>query len=149
MELLLKRKYFTQNSTVSDLSVDGVFFCNVLEDVDRALDSQMGKERIGWLKQYGKTAIPYGRYEVIISYSNRFKKYLPLLVNVPGYDGIRIHPGNYHTDTEGCLLPGTYSPSVPDFVGKSKVAFDSLMSVLKDAEKKEKIFITVTKHTEP
>lgn len=145
MELLLQRKYFTQNSTVSDLSIDGIPFSNILEDVDRALDSEMGKERIGWLKQYGKTAIPYGRYEVIISYSNRFKKYLPLLVNVPGYDGIRIHVGNYHTDTDGCLLPGIYDPKLPDFVGKSKVTFDKLMSILKEAEKREKIFITVTK----
>ena len=145
MELLLQRKYFTQNSTVSDLFIDGTPFSNVLEDVDRALDSEMGKERIGWLKQYGKTAIPYGRYEVIISYSNRFKKYLPLLVNVPGYDGIRIHVGNYHTDTDGCLLPGIYDPKLPDFVGKSKVTFDKLMSILKEAEKREKIFITVTK----
>ena len=146
MELKLVRKYFTANSTVSELWVNNSLFCHILEDVDRALDSEkMSKERIGWLKQFGKTAIPYGRYEVIISYSNRFKKYLPLLVNVPGYDGIRIHVGNYHTDTDGCLLPGIYDPKLPDFVGKSKVTFDKLMSILKEAEKREKIFITVTK----
>lgn len=145
MELLLKRKHFTSLSTVSELYINGEFFSHILEDVDRALDSNMGRERIGWLKQYGKTAIPYGRYEVVISYSHKFKKYLPLLVNVPGYDGIRFHPGNYHTDTEGCLLPGIYG-TTPDFVGKSVLTFNKLMSILEKTIKKEKIFITITKH---
>lgn len=144
MELKLIRKYFTGKSTVSELYINNKLFCHVLEDVDRALDSKMGKARIGWLKQYANTAIPYGKYEIVNTYSNRFKKYLPLLVNVPGYDGIRIHPGNYHTDTEGCLLPGTYNPKVIDFVGNSKITFDALFKILQDAEKKEKIFIEIT-----
>lgn len=65
------------------------------------------------------------------------------MVNVPGYDGIRIHVGNYHTDTDGCLLPGVYK-NTPDFVANSKITFDKLYKVLQDAEKKEKIFITIT-----
>ncbi len=143
MELRLKRKYFTSKSTVSELYVNDTLFCHVLEDVDRALDSKMGRERIGWLKQFSKTAIPYGKYEIVISYSNRFKKYLPLLVNVPGFDGIRIHPGNYAEDTEGCLLPGTYSEKAPDFVGNSRLTFAKLFATLKSVEKYEKIFITI------
>lgn len=144
MELLLKRKYFTEKSTVSELYVNDQLFSYVLEDTDRALDSKMGRKRIGWLKQYGKTAIPYGRYEIVISFSARFKKYLPLLVNVPGFDGIRIHPGNYAEDTEGCLLPGTYNEQTPDFVGNSRVTFGKLLSKIQSVEKYEKIFITIT-----
>ena len=144
MELKLIRKYFTENSTVGELYVNDKLYCYVLEDVDRGLDSKMGIKRIAWLKQHSKTAIPYGKYEIANTYSNRFKKYLPLLINVPGYDGIRIHPGNYADDTEGCLLPGTYDPKVPNFVGNSRVTFDALFKVLQDAEKKEKIFIEIT-----
>ena len=143
MELKIIRKYFSDKSTISVLYINDQFFSHVLEDVDRALDSKMGIKRISWLKQYGKTAIPYGRYEIVLTYSNRFKKYLPLLVNVPGYEGIRIHVGNYHTDTDGCLLPGEYK-NVPDFVGNSKITFDKLFKILQDTEKKEKIFITIT-----
>lgn len=144
MELKLVRKYFTSESTISELYINDVLFCHALEDVDRALDSKMSRERIGWLKQFGKTAIPYGKYEIITSYSNRFKDYLPLLVNVPGYEGIRIHPGNYAKDTEGCLLPGTYDPKVPDFVGNSRLSFAKLFETIKKVEKQEKIFITIT-----
>lgn len=145
MKLKLVRKYFTANSTVSELWVDNSLFCHVLEDVDRALDAEkMSKDRIGWLKQFGKTAIPYGEYEIINSFSNRFKTYLPLLVNVPGYEGIRIHAGNYHTDTEGCLLPGTYNPNTPDFVGNSKKTFADLFKLLSSVEKTEKIYITIS-----
>ncbi len=143
MELKLIRKYFTAESTVSELYINDTLFCHILEDVDRALNSEMSRERIGWLKQFGKTAIPYGKYEIITSYSNRFKDYLPLLVNVPGYEGIRIHPGNYAKDTEGCLLPGIYDPKVVDFVGNSRVTFAKLFEVIKKVEKQEKIFITI------
>lgn len=144
MNLKLIRKYFTDKSTIGELYIDNQFFCHILEDVDRALDSKMSIKRIGWLKQYANTAIPYGTYEIVISYSNRFKKYLPLLINVPGYDGIRIHPGNYHTDTEGCLLPGVYNPKTPDFVGTSKITFEKLFKVLSSVEKQEKILIEIT-----
>lgn len=144
MELKLIRKYFTEKSTVGELYVNGKFQCHILEDTDRALDSEMSLKRIAWLKQKTKTAIPYGTYEIVISYSGKFKKYLPLLIKVPGYDGIRIHPGNYAEDTDGCLLPGTYNIKTPDFVGNSRIAFDALFKILQDAEKKEKIFIQIT-----
>lgn len=148
MDLKLVRKYFTDQSTVSELYINDELYCHVLEDVDRALDSKtMKKERIAWLKQHGKTAVPYGVYEVVISYSNRFKTYLPLLVNVPGYDGIRIHPGNYAKDTEGCLLPGQYNEKIPNFVGKSRDTFNALLKILKSVEKNEKIIITILPET--
>jgi hypothetical protein len=143
MELKVVRKTFTQESTIGELYVNDVFQCFIIEDVDRGLDSKMSVEEINKKKVFAKTSIPTGRYEIAITYSNRFQKYLPLLLNVPGFEGVRIHPGNTSADTEGCLLPGVEKSK--DFVGQSKAAFASLFAKLKAIEKKEKIFITITK----
>lgn len=81
------------------------------------------------VKLKGKTAIPAGVYDVTITPSARFKKELPLLLNVPMFEGIRIHPGNTAADTEGCLLPGRLREA--DFVGQSNVAFQALFAKLR------------------
>lgn len=141
MELEMTRKVRTQVSTISELKVNGVFECFVLEDKDRGLSKDMPLSEMMALKVHGKTAIPTGRYEIVISYSNRFQKYLPELRDVPGYAGIRIHPGNTAADTEGCLLPG--QTKAKDMVGSSRVAFNALFTKLKAVERKEKIFITI------
>ena len=92
--MTLERMIFTGESTIGELSFDGIFSCYVLEDTcrDHKID--------------GKTAIPPGRYEVIRNHSERFNRTLPLLLDVPNYFGVRIHPGNTAKDTFGCLLPG-------------------------------------------
>lgn len=141
MELKLIRNSRTEKSTIGQLYINGVKECLILEDKDRGLKKSMPIAEIKKLKVDAKTAIPAGRYEVAITYSNRFKKYLPLLIGVPGYEGVRIHPGNKAEDTEGCLLPGT-SQSL-DFVSNSRVAFDALFHKMKAVEKKEKIFIEI------
>jgi len=97
MELLLQRDARTEKSTTGKLSVDGVFECYTLEDKDRGLISSMPLEEIMSKKVYGQTAIPTGRYEVTISYSPKFQRMMPLLNGVPGYDEVRIHPGNSNT----------------------------------------------------
>lgn len=106
MNLTLIRKYFNPESTIGELFVDNKFFCHILEDVDRNLSSSMEIEEIKKLKVKSLTAIPTGTYEVIINYSGRFKQDMPLLLNVPGFEGIRIHVGNTSLDTDGCLLAG-------------------------------------------
>jgi hypothetical protein len=115
--------------------------CFILEDVDRGLDSSMNLAEIAAQKVYGKTAIPAGRYEVVITWSNRFKRLLPLLLNVKGFTGIRMHVGNYATNTDGCLLPGT--GVTKDMVVNSVRAFEALNAKLTEAVKKEKVFITI------
>ena len=126
MELLLRRHIFTPKTTIGDLFVDGRFECYVLEDRYRPPPEP---------KVFGETAIPNGRYEVRITRSPRFSAmaghdvFLPLLVNVPGYEGVRIHPGNKAEDTEGCLLPGRVVQ--PDRVLNSREAFDALFAKLK------------------
>lgn len=145
MELKLTRKIFTEKSTVGSLSINGEFYCSVLEDKDIGLTSAMSVNDIAKVKIQDMTCIPYGTYEVVISYSNNFKKQLPLLVGVKGFEGIRVHAGNTDADSRGCLLVGVYDLRLPDFVGNSKKTMDKLMLILLEALTKEKIFITITK----
>ena len=141
MELLLARKKFTSSSTIGELYVNGSFQCYTLEDYDRDKNRDGDLNDQGEQKVFGKTAIPRGRYQVVVSYSDRFKKYLPLLLNVPGFAGIRIHSGNTAADTEGCLLVGTTCQA--DFIGNSRVAFQALMPKIENAVKTEKVYITI------
>ena len=105
MELLLERKYCKEEYTVGRLSINGIFFSNTLEDTVRDINKN-GTFDCGEFKIKGHTAIPYGEYEVIVNYSPKFKRELPLLLNVKHFEGIRIHRGNSKKDTEGCILPG-------------------------------------------
>jgi hypothetical protein len=132
MELKLVRTDFTEDSTIGELYVDGQFECYILEDTVR--DSKI----------YGKTAIPYGTYDIKITFSPRFKRHLPILVDVPNYQGVRIHVGNYSKDTEGCLLPGRTKGK--DFVGSSRAAFNKLYGKMVYADQHgEKLTIEITK----
>lgn len=121
MHLLLKRVQLDPDVTIGALSIDGEHFCWVCEDPVREVP---GEPVEAW-KVYGKTAIPHGVYKVVITWSNRFGRLLPLLVDVPGYSGVRIHPGNTAADTEGCLLPGLVRSAKG--VGHSRPACDYLL----------------------
>lgn len=105
MKLLLERKYCKKEYTIGNLYINGVFYCNILEDTVRDFNKN-GIFDCGEIKIKGSTAIPYGEYDIIVTYSPKFKRELPILLNVPAFDGIRIHRGNTNKDTEGCLLPG-------------------------------------------
>lgn len=142
MEILVRRRIKTQLSTLSSLSINGDYECCTIEDKDRGLKSTMALLTIKALKIFGETAIPTGRYRVIISYSPHFKKYLPEILNVPGYAGIRIHAGNTAADTEGCLIVGTEYKS--DSVINSRMTLGNLMMKLESVEKTEEIWITIS-----
>ena len=105
MKLTLKRIALRPTYTIGRLYVDGNYFCDTLEDTVRDLNKN-GKFDNGEKKVYAKTAIPYGTYEIKWTYSPRFKKYTPQLMNVPSFEGIRTHSGNTSADTEGCLILG-------------------------------------------
>jgi hypothetical protein len=140
----LKRKIFTDKSTIGQVTLEDKPICYVLEDKDRGLDASMGLDEITKLKVYGETCIPYGTYEVVITYSQRFKKDLPLLLNVPGYMGIRIHAGNTPEHSHGCLLPG--SSITLDYVSGSMIAFSKWFGLIQDALlSNKKVFIKITK----
>jgi len=142
MELKLVRSIYSDKSTIGQLSINGSNFCDTLEDVCRDANRDGDLQDPGEQKVYGKTAIPAGRYEVILNQSARFKKLMPLLLNVTGFEGIRIHNGNKPEHTEGCILVG--KKTGPDFVGNSVDTFDRLMIRLKAIATKERIFITIT-----
>ncbi len=135
MNIKLVREDFTEESTIGEMFVNNQFFCYALED----------KVREG-VKVPGETAIPFGLYQVVINFSNRFQKYMPLLLNVPDFEGIRIHPLNKASETEGCIGVGMVRGK--NFIGQSRVAYNNLMKILRVVEKKEKIFIEITKEGE-
>ena len=141
MELTLTRKTKTETSTIGNLNINGHFECFILEDVDRGLQQGMSNSELSNLKVHGNTCIPTGRYEIAISFSNKFQKLLPILMDVPVFAGIRIHSGNTALDTEGCLLTG--QTKTKNFVGNSRLAFAALFAKLKTASRLEKIFILV------
>ena len=104
--LRVERKWKKKDHTIGNLYINDVFFSNILEDTVRGLRQDMTPEEIKKIKIHGQTAIPSGRYEIRVTLSARFRRRLPILLNVPGYAGVRIHPGNTDANTEGCLLPG-------------------------------------------
>lgn len=152
MELKLKRKAKRDTYVIGDLSVNEVYFSNTLEDTDRGLTSDMTDEQIEQIKQKGITAIPTGRYKVVMNIqSPKFSKYkqyefcdgyLPRLVDVPGFEGILIHIGNYPKDTDGCILVG--KNTVKGAVMESTATFKELYDILKNADEAgEDIYITI------
>lgn len=124
MRLMLVRDHYYPDATLGKLYIDGGLACYTLEDTDRRLED--GGEKIP-----GQTAIPRGTYPVTITQSARFGKLLPLLANVPGFAGIRIHPGNTAADTEGCILVGT--TRAENSIGNSRAAFGRLYELIEEA----------------
>lgn len=114
MQLLLKRKIYNQKNTIGELFINGIFFCNTLED----------KVRVPFVKVPKETAISKGTYKVIFDFSNRFQKIMPHILNVPNFEGIRIHAGNTEIDTEGCILVGIKSENT---IISSKVTYTELV----------------------
>lgn len=141
MELLLERKYLKSNYTIGKLSINGKFFCNTLEDCVRDINKN-GTFDCGEFKISGHTAIPYGEYEVKVTYSPKFKRELPLLLNVKHFEGIRIHRGNTEKDSSGCILPGENKQKGKVF-NSTKYELE-LTRLIKDCNSKnEKVIIKI------
>ena len=153
MELLIDRKWKKQSYTMSNLYIDGKWFCNCLEDADRGLDNSMSEDMIRTLKKPSITAIPRGTYEITLDVvSPKYSKVqfykdvcngkVPRLKNVKGFDGILIHSGNTDRDSSGCLLVG--HNKVKGQVINSKDTFKQLYQLLQDRKNKgEKITIKI------
>lgn len=130
MEMTLNRKTFTDESTIGELEVDGKFECYTLEDKVRP-------HKIAKV-----TAIPAGRYQVDVTHSNRFKCLMPILLDVPGFQGIRIHSGNTAANTEGCILVG--QKAGVNRIDGSRLAYAPLFEKIQQAKKRnEKIWIDI------
>ena len=101
MEVTLTRIAKRETYTIGRLAINGTYFCDTLEPTWR----DIGVGRPG-RKVMGRTAIPEGRYPLVVTFSPRFKRWLPLLLNVPQFSGIRIHSGNTADDSAGCIVVG-------------------------------------------
>lgn len=121
IKLIRDREHSPEGCVFGRLYVNNKPFCWTIEDQER-------EEKV-----YGKTAIPVGVYKVVITYSNRFKRDLPLLLDVPNFTGVRIHPGNTAADTEGCILPGDAPDYDGKFLGQSRAAFNRLYPLIQSA----------------
>lgn len=140
MKLTLKRIALRSTYTIGKLYIDDAYFCDTLEDTVRDTNKS-GKFDNGEQKIKGKTAIPYGTYEIKWTYSPRFKKYTPQLMNVPSFEGIRVHAGNTSSDTEGCLILGENKQ-----VGKvlnSRATINKFYPIIKEACSNGKVTIEI------
>ena len=146
MEILLKRIARKQTYTIGRLFINGVYFCDTLEDYDALY--------FGKPKTMHKTAIPCGRYEVLLDnyspklgnrepYKTLCNGCVPLINKVPNFSGVRIHIGNSDKDTDGCPLVG--KNKVVGRVVDSKITFTALMNrhLTPARKRKEKVYITV------
>ena len=127
MKLRVERMMCGATCTIGEVTVDGQFECFSLEDCVREIS---GRPTAEW-KLRGDTAIPRGLYGVSITPSVRFKRDLPILEGVEGFSGVRIHPGNTHEDTEGCILVG--KSHTDKTVTESRAAFNALFSKIQQA----------------
>lgn len=123
MKILLKRIFKGEDYTIGNIYVNGQYFADSLEDTVRDV------------KIKGKTAIPAGKYLILMTYSNRFKKIMPLLIDVPGFEGVRIHSGNTPEDTEGCILVG--KNTIKGQLTSSRLYTRMLYDLLKSSENNE------------
>jgi len=136
MKLLLQRSPSSLESTIGKLYADGIFVCVTLEDVVRP----------DGIKIPSETAVPAGNYNVDITPSPRFGCLMPLLVNVQGFVGVRIHWGNSAKDTDGCILVGESKGT--DWISGSRRAWDALMALLNAAKARgETISLTICNAT--
>lgn len=133
MKLKISRDHLQPTYTIGSLYIDHEqgqgweYFCDTLEDVVRDLEHEK--------KVYGKTSIPYGEYKVIINHSNRFNRDMPLLLDVPQFEGIRIHAGNTDADTDGCILLGYNKEK--GMVTNSIKTFTKFFDLLKSSNQKQ------------
>lgn len=152
MEIRTDRRYKKETYTISNLYVDDVWFCNVIEDRDRGLRSDHSLEYIRRVKVPAETAIPTGRYRVTLSVqSPKFSKkakyawckgYLPRVLGVPGFDGILMHAGATAADSAGCLIIGmnTEKGKVTSSMVTLKKLYEKMQAAV---QAKETIWLTV------
>lgn len=152
MEIIVKRIALKDDYTIGKMYVDGVYLCDTLEDKVRDYNKDGDLKDANEQKVYGKTAIPYGRYEIAIDvvspkYAQRASYiwcggYLPRLLNVPHFDGILIHAGNSAESSAGCLLVG--ENKIKGRLVNSMATLKKLYAILKSADAKdEQIWITI------
>ena len=140
MKIVLKRIALRDTYTIGKLYIDNKYICDTVEDKVRDINKN-GKFDEGEKKVYGETAIPYGTYEVKWTYSPRFKRYMPELLNVSNFSGIRIHSGNTAADSLGCIIVG--ENKVVGKVINSRATVNKLYPIIEKGCKEGKVTITI------
>ena len=136
MNLEVARKEILSDRTIGNFYINGVWFAYTMEDTDRIIETT-------GFKIPRKTAIPRGTYQVIIDHSEHFKRDMPHLLNVPFFEGVRIHAGNRPEDTDGCILIGkSYDPKA-HIITESSACFEQFFGLLQEALKTEKVSINI------
>ena len=147
MELILKRIAKRKTYTIGRLyirrqvmdeylpGIEDQYFCDTLEPTCRDYEH-------GAYKVKGRSAIPEGRYAVVISFSPKFKQWLPILLGVPKFDGIRIHAGNTAADTEGCILIGK-NREVGKVLDSRKWLYELKQKIVEAKDRGEAVWITI------
>jgi hypothetical protein len=144
LELTLVRHQFTQDSTIGSLYMNNQLICFTLEDKDRNLFNCHTIEQIKSVKEYGKTAIPYGKYKVVLAYSNKFGQAMPLISNIKGFSNVLIHKGNRPEETLGCILIGMNYGK--DIIYQSTKAFERLYPIIcRYCRDMEGVTLTITR----
>ena len=142
MEIEVRRTEFYPECTHGKLYIDDEYLCDTLEDQDRDFNRDGDITDKGEGKVYGQTAIPRGRYELVLKVSARFGKTLPTILNVPGFTGVLIHSGNTPEETKGCILLGARQKR--GRVMNSRFFMLRFMEIVKPAfEEGEKIYLSV------
>ena len=143
LERIAKRKTYTIGrlairETIVDEYSSGTYdryFCDTLEPTWRDYKN-------GAYKVKGRSAIPEGRYAVVISWSPKMKQWLPILLGVPKFEGIRIHAGNCSEDTEGCILVGR-NLEVGKVLESRKWLYELKMKIVEAKDRGEAVWITI------
>lgn len=143
MTIRIDRKWKKAEYTISRVYINGRYFgCNALEDTDRGLLQTMQITELQRRKIKGKTAIPRGYYDVRITYSPKYKRMMPLVVDVPAFSGIRMHPLNKPEDSEGCI--GYGKNDKVGWISNSKYWTDKICRLIETAlNKGEKVTLIV------
>ena len=157
MKLQVERLWYTARSTIGQWYVDGMYQCDSLEDPVRADPVTATAANEG--KVYGETAIPAGRYRVVLEKPHRYiwsprnGRDLPEadgqllhLLDVPGFTGIYVHALNEPGETLGCIGTGTRDPGRPDWIGGSRVSLERLMRKVGEALRAGELWVDIVDH---
>jgi hypothetical protein len=139
MEIILERKIKNASSTEGNLYINGKWFCHTIEDVVRAAPGAWKSK----LKVYAKTAIPYGVYPVLVTWSERFKRQLTGVFNVPDFSGIRIHNGTSEQSSAGCIIVSYKDDAKNKRLVNDKDAMNDLCDVVTKAQATEKVYLSI------
>jgi hypothetical protein len=142
LDIVLWRKYMKEDYTIGHLSMDSEFICDTIEDKVRDYNRDGDLNDLGEAKVYDETAIPFGRYRVTLEMSPKFKRKLPYLHNVKGFEGVLIHSGNTAIDSAGCIIVGRNK--APGLVIDSRKFELLIVSRIEAAVKQgKKVYITI------